>query len=163
MSASQSASDDVFILSRLDCNTFSFVFKPMSIAWINSEEVALISQVISPKNWPTSPPLKSRDQSHDVLKTSRPFHKLYNYSKHGPIHDIQWVAKVSQCLVLFDLFKSNLSITTNGKTWLVYERQSLIKAIQWYDDHVILIWNHKDISKLICGIIGTLLHLSFYI
>ena len=63
----------------------------------------------------------------------------------------------------FWYFENNLSITTNGTWWLVYERQSLTKAIQQCNDHVILISNHGDISKSIWGIIGTLLHLSFYI
>ncbi len=47
-------------------------------------------------------------------------------------------------------------MTTNGKTLLVYESMSFIKAIQWCKDHLIMIKNHQDISKLIQGIIGTI-------
>jgi len=67
---------------------------------------------------------------------------------------IQWVAKVSQCLVHFYTFENNLSIITNRKDWLVYERQCLIKAIQQCNDHVILIRNHGDISKSIWVSLG---------
>ncbi len=91
------------------------------------------------------------------LKIHRP------QSQSQPGRQLQWVAKVSQCLVPFYIFENNSLITTNGKAWLVYERQYLIKAIQQCNDHVILISNHGDISKSIWGIIGTLLHLSFCI
>ncbi len=53
-------------------------------------------------------------------------------------------------------------MTTNGKTLLVYESMSFIKAIQWCKDHLIMIKNHNDISKLIQGIIGTIMWVSFY-
>src|SRR6266404_3481765 len=60
-----------------------------------------------------------------------------------------------------DKMYRNYYVSTNGTWWLVYKRQSLIKAIQQCNDHVILISNHGDISKSIWGIIGTLLCLSF--
>ncbi len=46
------------------------------------------------------------------------------------------------------LFENNVSITTNGRKLLVYERKVFIKAIQQSNGHVILIRNYGDISKL---------------
>jgi len=43
---------------------------------------------------------------------------------------IQWPAKLSQCLVPFNGFENNIWITTNENKQWVYERYSLIKAIQ---------------------------------
>ena len=73
------------------------------------------------------------------------------------IKDVQWLTKLSQCLVLLDYSLNSFEFKTYINKVLVYQRKNLIRAMQPLENYVIPIRGDEDMGNLNQGPIDSVL------